>query len=74
MTNTWKTMKKPDYCYHIAMPPFPSEREWKTLLGRMTIEEKAAQLMGLWNGGVEDFKPVIFDDPVRMKEIFGKGL
>jgi beta-glucosidase len=43
------------------------------LIGRMTMEEKCAQLMGLWNGGVEDFKPEIFDDPVKMKEIFGKG-
>lgn len=45
----------------------------KDLLKRMTIEEKTAQLMGLWNGGVEDFKPEIFDDPVKMKEIFGLG-
>lgn len=43
------------------------------LMGRMTIEEKCAQLMGLWNGGVEDFKPEIFDDPEKMKEIFGRG-
>ncbi len=43
------------------------------LMGRMTVEEKCAQLMGLWNGGVEDFKPEIFDDPEKMKEIFGKG-
>jgi beta-glucosidase len=43
------------------------------LMTRMTMEEKCAQLMGLWNGGVEDFKPEIFDDPGKMKEIFGKG-
>jgi beta-glucosidase len=43
------------------------------LMGRMTIEEKCAQLMGLWNGGVEDFKPEIFSDPAKMKEIFGMG-
>jgi len=45
----------------------------KDLLRRMTLEEKTAQLMGLWNGGVEDFTPEIFEDPVKMKEIFGKG-
>ena len=45
----------------------------KDLLKRMKIEEKAAQLMGIWNGGVEDFKPEIFEDKARMKEIFGKG-
>lgn len=43
------------------------------LMKQMTIEEKTAQLMGLWNGGVEDFKPEIFSDPVKMKEIFGNG-
>ena len=43
------------------------------LMGRMTVEEKCAQLMGLWNGGVEDFKPEIFGDPAKMKEIFGMG-
>ncbi len=29
--------------------------------------------MGLWNGGVEDFQKEIFNDPVKMKEIFGNG-
>lgn len=43
------------------------------LLERMTIEEKTAQLMGLWNGGVEDFKPEVLNDPAMMQEIFGKG-
>ncbi len=43
------------------------------LMKRMTLEEKCAQLMGLWNGGVEDFRPEIFDDPAKMKEIFGNG-
>lgn len=54
-------------------PKLPVKERVKDLLKRMTIEEKAAQLMGLWNGGVEDFKPEIFEDPVKMKEIFGKG-
>ena len=43
------------------------------LLGRMTIEEKTAQLMGIWNGGVEDFKPEDLSNPERMQVIFGKG-
>lgn len=43
------------------------------LIKQMTIQEKTAQLMGLWNGGVEDFKPEFFDDPSKMKEIFGDG-
>ncbi len=51
----------------------PVKDRVKDLLKRMTIEEKTAQLMGLWNGGVEDFKPEIFEDPVKMRDIFGKG-
>jgi len=51
----------------------PVRKRVEDLLGRMTIEEKCAQLMGLWNGGVEDFKPEIFSDPAKMKEIFGNG-
>ncbi len=43
------------------------------LLSRMTLEEKVAQLMGLWNGGIEDFPKDIFDNPDKMKEIFGNG-
>lgn len=54
-------------------PSLPVEKRVKDLLSRMTIDEKIGQLMGLWNGGVEDFKPEIFDDPGKMKEIFGNG-
>ena len=43
------------------------------LLSRMTIEEKVAQLMGVWNGGIEDFSEEILNDPVKMKEVFGNG-
>ena len=43
------------------------------LLSRMTIEEKVAQLMGLWNDGVEDFSEDILNDPSKMKEVFGNG-
>jgi beta-glucosidase len=51
----------------------PVKKRVKDLLKRMTIEEKIAQLMGLWNGGVDDFNPDIFGDPAKMKEIFGVG-
>jgi beta-glucosidase len=54
-------------------PKLPVEKRVKDLLKRMTADEKAAQLMGLWNGGVEDFKDEIFNDKAKMKEIFGKG-
>jgi beta-glucosidase len=72
MTDKSKTIKKQ------APPPYrdaslPIRKRVDDLIGRMTIDEKVAQLMGLWNGGIEDFKPEIFDDPVKMKEIFGKG-
>jgi beta-glucosidase len=50
----------------------PAERV-ADLMARMTIEEKTAQLMGVWNGGVEDFKPEELSDPVKMKEVFGNG-
>ena len=54
-------------------PELPVKARVKDLLSKMTLDEKVAQLMGLWNGGVEDFKPEIFKDPVRMKEVFGNG-
>jgi beta-glucosidase len=51
----------------------PADKRVADLLNHMTLKEKIAQLMGLWNGGVEDFKEEIFNDPVKMKEIFGNG-
>jgi len=54
-------------------PKLPVEKRVKDLLKRMTLDEKVAQLMGLWNGGVEDFKDEVFRDKEKMKEIFGKG-
>ncbi|MFO7657204.1 MAG: glycoside hydrolase family 3 N-terminal domain-containing protein [Bacteroidales bacterium] len=54
-------------------PALPADKRVKDLISRMTIEEKVSQLMGLWNGGVEDFKEEIFNDPAKMKEIFGNG-
>jgi beta-glucosidase len=43
----------------------------KDLLSRMTIEEKAWQLMGIWNGGVEDFNDEFLSDPEKMKAASG---
>lgn len=54
-------------------PNLKIDKRVSDLLGRMTLDEKVAQLMGLWNGGVDDFQNEVFDDPVKMKEIFGAG-
>lgn len=35
-------------------PKLPVSIRVKDLLSRMTIDEKVTQLMGLWNGGIED--------------------
>jgi beta-glucosidase len=39
----------------------------------MTIDEKVAQLMGLWFTDVDDFDNEYLNDPVKMKETFGNG-
>jgi beta-glucosidase len=54
-------------------PKLPVQTRVKDLLARMTIEEKVWQMMGLWNGGVEDFNDEFFNDPEKMKAAFGKG-
>ncbi len=54
-------------------PALKPEVRIADLMERMTIEEKIAQLMGVWNGGVEDFTPEELSDPVRMQEVFGQG-
>ena len=43
------------------------------LLSRMTIDEKTAQLMGLWRGGIDEFDDAFLKDPEKTREIFGKG-
>jgi beta-glucosidase len=50
----------------------PIEQRVSDLLKRMTLEEKVAQLMGRWKGGVEDFNEET-NDPAKMKELFGDG-
>ena len=54
-------------------PQLSVDKRVSDLLKQMTLDEKIAQLMGLWNGGVEDFQQEIFDDPLKMKEVFGNG-
>jgi beta-glucosidase len=54
-------------------PKLSVSKRVQDLLSRMTIEEKCAQLMGLWNGGVEDFNDEFLSDPEKMKAAFGKG-
>ena len=54
-------------------PKLPIDERVADLMSRMTLEEKVAQLMGLWKGGIEDFKEEILIDPEKMKEIFGNG-
>ncbi|MBN1414659.1 MAG: glycoside hydrolase family 3 C-terminal domain-containing protein [Bacteroidales bacterium] len=66
---TKKSLKNAPY----KNPKLPVNKRIADLLSRMTLQEKVAQLMGLWNGGVEDFKEEIFSDPKKMKEIFGNG-
>ena len=43
------------------------------LLSRMTVEEKVAQLMGLWRGGIDEFNHEFFKDTKLTKEVFDKG-
>lgn len=54
-------------------PDLPIKDRVADLLSRMTIEEKVAQLMGLWNDGIEDFSEEVLNDPAKMKETFGNG-
>lgn len=54
-------------------PNFPVSKRVKDLLSRMTIEEKVAQLMGLWRGGIDEFDNDFLKDPATKKELFGKG-
>lgn len=54
-------------------PSLPVKARVKDLLSRMTIEEKIAQLMGLWRGGLDEFNNEFLKDPAKKKELFGMG-
>jgi beta-glucosidase len=71
-----KTYKKPVNALKNAPyknPKLSVKTRVKDLLSRMTIEEKVWQLMGLWNGGVEDFSAEFLNDPEKMKSTFGNS-
>ena len=62
----------------LKLPPYKNpalavSKRVKDLLSRMTIEEKAAQLMGLWRGGIDEFDAEFMKDDQKMKEAFGLG-
>ena len=40
-------------------PALKPEERVADLMERMTLEEKSARLMVIWNGGVERFKPSV---------------
>ena len=54
-------------------PKLPVSARVSDLLSRMTIDEKVAQLMGLWKGGIEEFDLEFMKDEQKKKEIFGQG-
>ena len=64
-----KTEKVPPY----KNPALAVSKRVKDLLSRMTIEEKTAQLMGLWRGGIDEFDAEFMKDDAKVKETFGKG-
>lgn len=76
MTDTKIQDKRDDNLKNAAYknPKLTVEERAYDLLSRMTIEEKIAQLMGAWNGGVEDFNDDFFNDPVKMQKAFGNGV
>jgi beta-glucosidase len=51
----------------------PSTRA-RDLLGRMNMNEKIAQLVGAWRGGVADFDLVFLKDTAAMRKTFGNGI
>ncbi|HEX2921585.1 MAG TPA: glycoside hydrolase family 3 N-terminal domain-containing protein [Bacteroidales bacterium] len=69
-----KTTKQPDTSNApYKNPKLSVQARVKDLLSRMTIDEKAWQLMGLWNGGIEDFNDDFFKDKEKVKATFSNG-
>jgi len=54
-------------------PKLPVKARVEDLLSRMTIDEKVAQLMGLWRGGIDEFDEEFLKEPGKKKELFGSG-
>ncbi|NMD03349.1 MAG: hypothetical protein GYA71_08775, partial [Bacteroidales bacterium] len=57
-----KTEKVPAY----KNPALAVSKRVKDLLSRMTIEEKTAQLMGLWRGGLDEFDAEFMKDDMKV--------
>jgi beta-glucosidase len=55
-------------------PQLPISERINDLLSRMTIDEKVAQLMGVWKDGFRDFDADFLENPQKMREIFGNGV
>ena len=51
-------------------PKLAVSKRVSDLLSRMTIEEKVAQLMGLWKGGIEEFDDEFLKDPEKKERDF----
>lgn len=50
------------------------EKRVELLLSEMSMNEKVAQLVGLWCGGILDFDNTFLNDKEKMKETFGVGI
>ncbi|MGA2777164.1 MAG: glycoside hydrolase family 3 N-terminal domain-containing protein [Steroidobacteraceae bacterium] len=55
-------------------PKAPIERRVEDLLGRMTLEEKVAQMMSVWDAKSELFDPNLELDPAKLAEKFPIGI
>lgn len=55
-------------------PSLPVKDRVANLLSLMTLEEKIYQLMGMWNGGTEEFPDEFWNDPEKMKATLGRGV
>jgi beta-glucosidase len=64
-----KSAKTPAY----KNPKLAVSTRVSDLLSKMTIDEKVAQLMGLWRGGIDEFDDAFLKDPEKTREVFGKG-
>lgn len=55
-------------------PQAPLTARVEDLLGRMTLEEKVAQLIALWDSKTEVFDSALTVDPARLKRRYPNGL
>jgi beta-glucosidase len=50
------------------------EKRVELLISEMSMNEKVAQLVGIWCGGIVDFDDTFLNDKEKMKESFGIGI